>query len=54
MTDLSALGAANVRRFIQEQDDNIEKTITYCERTERIRIESTGQLEIQILGEVER
>lgn len=48
------MGAFDVRRSIEEQNDNIEKTITYCERPERIRDEPTRQLQIQILGEVKR
>lgn len=53
-SDLSAMGAFDVRRSIQKQNDNIEKTITYCERPQRIRDESSRQLQIQILGEVKR
>lgn len=53
-SDLSALGAQYLWRSFEEQDDNIEKTITYCERSERIRVESARQFKIQILGEVKR
>lgn len=54
LAELPAMGAAYVRRSIEKQNDNIEKTITYRERSERIRIEPTRQLQIQILGEVKR
>lgn len=53
-SDLSALGPQHIRRSVEKQNDNIEKTITYCERPERIRKQPSRQFQIQILGEIER
>lgn len=53
-SDLSAMGYSHIRRSVEEQNDNIKKTITYCERPERIREQPARQFQIQILGEIER